>query len=54
MDFDEFMRLKGCTSCVHFPGPYFKDNELESPSECYYCLDSLTRMYNNYRRKKFI
>jgi len=52
--YQEFTKLRGCTSCKYFPGPYLKDYTIESPIECYDCWDSITECFVNYERKKFI
>jgi hypothetical protein len=54
LDYNTFMRLRGCTSCIYFPGPYLKAQELESPEKCFNCWDSLMGSFTNYRRKKYI
>lgn len=53
MDYFTFSQLKGCTTCVHFPGPYFKNTELESPIECFDCWDNIEQMFSNYKRKRY-
>jgi hypothetical protein len=54
MDYHKFTNLKGCTSCMHFPGPYFKRHDISSPIECYDCWDNMDKCFSNYIRKKYI